>query len=65
MIDKNIVKHIAIEPSKQMDEETLKVKAFSLFEEGYKNIQVAATLLITCSEAEMLRLSYERRKSCQ
>lgn len=49
--------------------EDAKSKAFSLFEEGYKNIQVASQLNITWGEVRMLRTSYEnsegRNRECQ
>lgn len=49
--------------------EEVKRKAFELFKEGYKNIQVASQLNITCGEVRMLRTSYKnsegRIKKCQ
>lgn len=42
--------------------EEIKEKAFKMFKEGYKNIQIAAELRITCGEVRMLKLSYNRRK---
>lgn len=49
--------------------EEVKRKAFELFKEGYKNIQVASQLNITRVEVRMLRTSYKnsegRIKKCQ
>lgn len=49
--------------------EDVRSKAFELFKEGCKNIQISSQLRITWGEVKMLRTSYKNRegriKQCQ